>query len=91
MHMRRVRMTASGLVQGVFFRASTRDEARRRQLTGWVRNTPEGTVEAEVQGADDAVEAMIDFCRQGPGHARVDQLDVEDVPTVADEQEFRVR
>ena len=91
MHMRRVRLTASGSVQGVFFRASTRDEARRRGVTGWVRNAPDGTVEVEAQGAPGAVDAMIEFCRRGPGHSRVDQLDVEDIPTVADEQDFRVR
>ena len=91
MHMRRVRLTASGSVQGVFFRASTRDEARRRGVTGWVRNAADGTVEAEVQGSADAVDAMIDFCRRGPGHARVDQLDVAQIPVVADEQDFRVR
>ena len=89
--MRRVRLSASGSVQGVFFRASTRDEARQRQVTGWVRNAADGTVEAEVQGSAEAVDAMIEFCRRGPGHARVDQLDVEELPVVADEQDFRVR
>jgi acylphosphatase len=89
--MRRVRLTASGLVQGVFFRASTRDEARRLGVTGWVCNAPDGTVQAEVQGDDNAVEAMIAFCRRGPGHARVDRLDVEDLPTIEAEQGFGVR
>jgi acylphosphatase len=91
MHMRRVRLTASGLVQGVFFRASVRDEARRHGVTGWVSNAPDGTVEAEIQGDADAVEAMIAFCRQGPGHARVERLDVTDRDVEQHEQGFEVR
>ena len=89
--MRRVRLTASGRVQGVFFRASVRDEAHRNGVTGWVRNAPDGTVEAEVQGDPAAVEAMIAFVRRGPGHAHVDDLLVEDLPTDDAEQGFRVR
>jgi acylphosphatase len=89
--MRRVRLTASGLVQGVFFRASTRDEARHLKVTGWVSNAPDGTVVSEAQGDPDAVEEMIAFFRRGPGHARVDQLEVEDLPIVDGEQGFGVR
>ena len=89
--MRRVHLTASGRVQGVFFRASARDEARRLGLTGWVRNTAAGTVEAEVQGASEAVESFVAFCRRGPGQSIVDDLYVEDVPAVASEDSFSVR
>ena len=89
--MRRVRLTASGQVQGVFFRASTRDEARRLGVTGWVRNLPDGTVEAEAQGDPGAVEALIEFCRRGPGHATVIDLRVEDLDAVADERSFTSR
>ena len=84
-------MTASGQVQGVFFRDSTRREARRLGLTGWVRNEPDGTVVAEAQGEDTAVEALVDFCRRGPGHARVDDLVVESVAVEGDEPGFEVR
>ncbi len=89
--MRRVRLTASGLVKGVFFRASVRDEAARSGITGWVRNAPDGTVEAEVQGDPAAVEAMIGYVRRGPGHARVEELTVEDLAVDEHEQGFRVR
>lgn len=89
--MRRVRLTASGQVQGVFFRASTRDEARRLGVTGWVRNLADGTVEAEAQGAADAIESLIEFCRRGPGHAVVTGLRVEDLGAVADERSFESR
>ena len=89
--MRRVRLTAFGQVQGVFFRASTRDEARKLGLTGWVRNLPDGTVQAEAQGDDEAVGQLLDFCRRGPGHATVTDLRVEDLAPVADERAFEAR
>jgi acylphosphatase len=78
-------------VQGVFFRASTRDEARRLGVTGWVSNAADGTVVAEAQGPDAQVEALVDFCRGGPGHARVTGLDVDDREPLSDEQSFEVR
>ena len=89
--MRRVRLSASGTVQGVFFRASTRDEARRLGLTGWARNTSDGRVEVEAQGAPDAIDRLIAFCRQGPGHATVTDLNVEDADLVDGEQGFTAR
>ena len=67
---------ASGRVQGVFFRDSTRREAQRRGVTGWVRNLPDGTVEAVFEGDEDAVAAMVEFARAGPGSAQVDELQV---------------
>jgi acylphosphatase len=89
--MRRVHLTASGLVQGVFFRASARDEARRLGVTGWIRNTAQETVEAQAQGETSAVEAFVEFCRQGPGQAWVEELVVDDVDVVADESGFGVQ
>ena len=73
-------MTAHGRVQGVFFRDSTRREAERRGVAGWARNTAEGTVEAVFEGPADAVDAMVEFVRDGPGHASVDRVDVADEP-----------
>ena len=69
-------MFVSGRVQGVFFRATTREEAVSRNLTGWVRNTPDGLVEAVFEGERGAVESMIDWCRRGPSSARVDDVEV---------------
>ena len=89
--MRRVHLTASGLVQGVFFRASARDEARRLGVTGWVSNASDGTVQAEAQGASDAVDAFIEFCREGPGQAWVEELVVDDMEVVEGETGFGVR
>ena len=89
--MRRVHLTASGLVQGVFFRASARDEARRLGVTGWVSNAPDGTVVAEAQGESDGVDTFIEFCRQGPGQAWVEELVVADMDVVDGESGFGVR
>ena len=74
--MTRRHVRAHGRVQGVFFRDSVRREAARRGVAGWARNCADGTVEAVFEGAEDAVEAMIEFCRAGPGHSQVSRLDV---------------
>ena len=73
-------MVAHGRVQGVFFRDSTRREAARRGVAGWARNTRDGTVEAVFEGAADAVDAMVEFVRAGPGHAEVSRLEVFEEP-----------
>jgi acylphosphatase len=67
-----------GRVQGVFFRDSTRREAERAGLAGWVRNCSDGTVEAVFEGDDDAVGRMVDWVREGPGRADVDRVDVDE-------------
>ena len=69
------RVIAHGDVQGVFFRDSTRREAANRGVAGWVSNRSDGAVEALFEGEPDAVEAMVEFCRGGPGRARVDRLE----------------
>ncbi len=74
--MVRRRAVAHGRVQGVFFRDSTRREAERRGVAGSARNTSGGTVEVVLEGEPDAVEAMLEFLRAGPGHASVSRLDV---------------
>ena len=62
----RRRVTAHGKVQGVFFRDSTREEAERLGVTGWARNSEDGTVEAVFEGDPDDVEALVWFVRSGP-------------------------
>jgi acylphosphatase len=74
----RRRVRAHGRVQGVFFRDSVRREAARRDIAGWARNCSDGTAEAVFEGASDAVEAMVEFVRRGPGHAAVSSVDVAD-------------
>jgi acylphosphatase len=69
-----------GSVQGVGFRASVLRAAAARGVGGWVRNRPDGTVEAVFEGEPDAVEALVDFCRRGPRSASVSRVDVTDEP-----------
>jgi len=76
----RRRVVVHGHVQGVYFRAETQQRARRDGVNGWVRNAPDGTVEAVFEGEPDAVERLVDFCRRGPRGARVDRVDVTDEP-----------
>jgi len=72
----RAQVLISGRVQGVFFRSETQDEAVRHGLTGWVRNLPDGRVEAVFEGEKDRVDALIEFCRRGPPGARVTKVEV---------------
>jgi len=67
-----------GLVQGVFFRDSTRRLAQRHGVAGWVANRWDGAVEAVFEGEPDAVERLVAFSRKGPRGARVDALEVTD-------------
>jgi acylphosphatase len=71
----RRRVRAHGRVQGVFFRDSVRREATRRGVAGWVRNCFDGSVEAVFEGPPDAVAALVDYCRAGPGHSDVDRVE----------------
>jgi acylphosphatase len=82
--MRTVRVKISGRVQGVFFRASCARLAEDLSLSGWVRNLPHGDLEAVFQGADQAVEDILAWCRRGPPYARVEGLDVEAEPPIPD-------
>ena len=86
----RARVVIHGRVQGVFFRAETRDRARSLGLDGWVRNTGEGSVEAVFEGDRDRIESMLVWCRRGPALAQVDTVDV-DWETPAGERGFAVR
>jgi len=74
----RRRVRAHGRVQGVFFRDTVRREAARRGVAGWARNCSDGSTESVFEGPADAVEAMVEFVRRGPGHAAVASVDVAD-------------
>ena len=85
----RRRVRVQGRVQGVFFRGSTQEQARRHGVDGWVRNRPDGDVEAVFEGPPEAVEALVAFARQGPRHALVRTVEVQE-ETPRGEQGFRV-
>jgi acylphosphatase len=72
----RARVYVSGDVQGVFFRDSTREKAEQLGLSGWVKNRPDGRVEALFEGPSDRVREMVRWCEQGPPHAGVEDVDV---------------
>ena len=76
--MIRRRAVVHGNVQGVFFRDSARREAEKVGVAGWITNNSDGTVEAVFEGTDDAVEAMLGFCREGPGRADVERIEVSE-------------
>ena len=75
-----VRVRAWGRVQAVGFRAWLGGRARQRGLDGWLRNLPDGSLEAVLAGPGDAVSAMVDQIRLGPPGARVDDVEVSDEP-----------
>jgi len=75
--MQRRRVVVQGHVQGVFFRETVRRRALAAKVAGYVRNRPDGSVEAVFEGERDAVERLVEFCREGPRGARVDWVDVE--------------
>jgi protein-L-isoaspartate(D-aspartate) O-methyltransferase len=89
--MKSVEVKVTGLVQGVYYRASARREALLRGLRGWVRNASDGTVVLRLQGDPSAVEAMLDWCRVGPPAARVSRLSVSDAPADDSLHDFEVR
>lgn len=86
----RAHVFVSGTVQGVYYRATTRDTAQEHGVDGWVKNLSDGRVEAVFEGNEDAVEAMLEFCHEGSPAASVDDVDVEyDKPQGEDDFEIR--
>ncbi len=81
----------SGKVQGVWFRASTEEEASRLGVNGFVRNLPDGRVEALVEGISEKVEGLVTWCHRGPRGARVDAVEVTEETPSGEEDGFRVR
>jgi acylphosphatase len=74
--VKRTRVIVHGDVQGVFFRDTVSRAANERGVAGWVRNNRDGTVEAVFEGAEDAVDALVELSREGPRDARVGEVDV---------------
>jgi len=80
-----------GRVQGVFFRSDTQDEAIRQNVAGWVRNLPDGRVEAVFEGEKESVDRLIEFCRRGPPGARVTRVDVSWEDCTGEFKGFHIR
>ncbi|HEY2029356.1 MAG TPA: acylphosphatase [Myxococcales bacterium] len=88
--MIRAELFVKGLVQGVFYRASAREEGERLGLSGEVRNLRDGRVHAVVEGPREVVEDFIAWCRKGPPSARVEDVQVEWTPATGNHRGFRV-
>jgi acylphosphatase len=86
---KRARVVVRGRVQGVFYRAEARDRARSLGVGGWIRNDPDGSVEAVFEGPPERVELLVGWCRRGPRGAEVEALELE-WETPRDETVFRV-
>lgn len=90
MQGKRASLFITGKVQGVFFRESARREAERLGLRGWVRNLPDGRVEALAEGESQAVDEFIRWCHNGPPAARVDGVAVKDAAPTGEFSSFTV-
>jgi len=86
----RAKLIIKGIVQGVSFRYYTQREARKGGVAGWVRNLPDGSVAALFEGEEEDVEAMIQWCRQGPPGARVTEVIVQPEEYQGEFQSFSV-
>jgi acylphosphatase len=79
--MKAIQARVTGRVQGVSFRWYAREEAQRLGVAGWVRNEPDGSVLLHAEGADEAVDALVAWCQEGPGMARVSHVAVREAST----------
>lgn len=86
----RRRILISGMVQGVAFRYYTRAKARQAGATGWVRNLPDGRVEALIEGTPEVVADVIAWCRKGPPASRVDHVTVHEEPATGEFSDFDI-
>ena len=87
--MKTHKIQVTGKVQGVYFRASTKQKALNLGLNGYVKNNKDGSVIMEIEGNDSAVSEMINWCKQGPALARVSQVNVEPTKT-QNYKQFRI-
>jgi len=88
---KRAHVVISGRVQGVWFRANTRDKAEQLGLTGWVRNTYNGNVEAVFEGEDEIINEMIAWCHKGPSLAYVSNVKVDFEEATGEFQSFSIK
>jgi len=90
MENKRVRLLIHGRVQGVFFRAIAQQKAQELELTGWVRNNSDGSVEVLAEGEGGRIDNMIEWCRIGPAQAVVKHVSVDWEPLSGEFKEFKI-
>ncbi|OIO48462.1 MAG: acylphosphatase [Parcubacteria group bacterium CG1_02_40_82] len=88
---KRVIIKVSGAVQGVFFRAHIFDKAQEILLVGWVSNEPDGTVKIVVEGEEEKLKKFIEYCKEGPKFANVENLDVKWEEAKGEFEKFEIR
>ena len=86
-----IHIIISGRVQGVWFRASTKQMAKQLGLTGWVRNTPDGCVEAVFEGEENIINKMIEWCHKGPPLSKVKNVEVKNQEPTNEFIDFSIR
>lgn len=91
MRKKRIHVYISGRVQGVFFRYTSKELADQLGVTGWIRNLPDGRVEAVVEGDEDKVDEMLEFLSKGPPLARVDNIEIIEEEYRGEFREFRIK
>jgi len=87
----RAHLLISGMVQGVFFRKNAQREARAIGLIGWARNLIDGKVEIVCEGEKEKVEQFVEWCRQGPPLAKVENVEIEYRPYQGEWKDFEAR
>ena len=87
----RAHVIVGGRVQGVFFRQKTKNKAESLDVSGWVRNLPDGRVEAVFEGDEEAVKKLVEFCRNGPPSATVTEFDLTREPFAGEFRGFEIR
>lgn len=85
-----VQLKIKGIVQGVFFRQSTVEKARELDITGWVRNCEDGSVEIEAEGDENLLRAFVQWCHRGPRNAKVIEV-IEDKIELKEHPGFQVK
>jgi acylphosphatase len=91
MRTSQIRAIVRGRVQGVYFRASTREEARRLGLSGFARNLPDGSVEVVAGGPEEAVRSLVDYLHRGPTQAQVESVEWEEARGLETPHPFGIR
>lgn len=90
MDKKRLHLIIQGKVQGVFFRASTKEKARELGLRGFVRNKQDGTVEVIAEGDKTQLQKLADWCHIGPDHSIVDRVQIDWLPYITEFEEFTI-
>jgi acylphosphatase len=90
MAKQRIRILIKGKVQGVFFRQALKVTAKKNNVSGWVRNLSDGKVEAIIEGDDENVSAVVEWCHAGPANARVEDVEIKNEKFVGAFSKFDV-